>query len=58
MGYMEIKCSGSGERRKKALVEDWRPFFIQSGPKQIVGKRNENGGRNNQVSSLIDAENT
>jgi hypothetical protein len=30
MGYIEIKCSGSGERREKAWVEDWRPFFIQS----------------------------
>jgi hypothetical protein len=38
MGYIEIKCSGSGERRKKAWIGDWRPFFIQSFHKQIVGR--------------------
>jgi hypothetical protein len=38
MGYIEIKCSGSGERRKQAWIGDWRPFFIQSLHKQIVGR--------------------
>ena len=43
MGYIEIKCSGSGERRKKAWIEDWRPFFIQSLHKQIVGRETTMG---------------
>jgi hypothetical protein len=35
--------------KKKARAKDWRPFFIQSGPKQIVGRRMTMGAANKML---------
>jgi len=42
-------------RKKKAWARDWRPFFIQSGSQTDCWKKNDDGGRNKDAYSLIDA---
>ena len=43
------------ERNMRPVVEDWWPFFIHACCKTAQGRGTGNGGRNNDVHSLIDA---
>jgi len=38
LGYIETNGVAL-VRGEKAWARNWRPFFIQSGPRQIVGRR-------------------
>lgn len=56
MGYMEIKCSGSGERREEGLGKGLAAVLYTIWFQTDCWNCNDVGGRNNNVCSLPDAE--
>jgi hypothetical protein len=55
LGYIENKWSGSGERREEGLGEGLAAVLYTIWSQTDCWKKNDDGGRNKDACSLIDA---